>query len=644
MNSFNSFLLFNAIAIFILGSMAYQSKKRHSLNKIWGILSLVLFFWLSTMFMALFVSLKHYSLIWFRIANLILIFFPPLFLHLILVFLDELYKSKKILRFVYGLSTVLFILAIILPENFIKKVTPKLSFQTYPVTDWLYNFFIAIFTIVVTYGFYRLLKRFLGKSEFKRNQARYIFIGWVFGIAGIASFFPLSLGIAIYPLGNYFILTFALITSYAIAKHHLMDIDMVINKAVVFAYLIGLILLSHTGLVYLFYKKLGFEYAMASFASAGAILLILVLFIRFKDTLNIAKKLNDIIYGSRYHYKRVIEKLNKMAMVTFDFDSLINYIIEILVNNLGVSQISILLIDKHRGLYEIRASSGLPKEVVRNFSLPSNSELVTWLKKHYDTFALDNTKKRPPEEGFKVIAKDLKGLETTRSIPLFYKKELLGILNLGEKKDGKPFNQEEMDIINSFVKQIVIHIKNALLYEDSITDGLTKLFHHEYFYHRLKEEIDRVKRYQHPLSLFMMDIDHFKNYNDMYGHQAGDKVLKEIANLLRANVRNVDIVARYGGEEFCVIAPETNRKGAELLAERIRRLVLERTSVLQQEEEQTKKHFRRKSRGAKGISISIGVSVFERSEQDLDRHRFIKQADEALYIAKNKGGNKTIIL
>jgi len=112
---------------------------------------------------------------------------------------------------------------------------------------------------------------------------------------------------------------------------------------------------------------------------------------------------------------------------------------------------------------------------------------------------------------------------------------------------------------------------NVKLHELSITDGLTGAFNHKYFYEKLTEEMKRAERYGHPLSIIMSDIDHFKDYNDAHGHVAGDSVLKGVVSCIRRNVREQDIVARYGGEEFSVILPETGKKEAVDLAERIRR-------------------------------------------------------------------------
>lgn len=151
-------------------------------------------------------------------------------------------------------------------------------------------------------------------------------------------------------------------------------------------------------------------------------------------------------------------------------------------------------------------------------------------------------------------------------------------------------------------------------------DGLTQVYNHRYFHDSLKNELKKARSSGYPLSIILMDIDYFKHYNDLYGHQAGDEILKNIAMILKRNVRKEDIVARYGGEEFAVILPNTTEKEAVSIAEVIRRDV-----------EQTK--FPGEENQPNGrITASIGISTFPHKAQN--EVELIKSADDALYRAK----------
>ena len=164
------------------------------------------------------------------------------------------------------------------------------------------------------------------------------------------------------------------------------------------------------------------------------------------------------------------------------------------------------------------------------------------------------------------------------------------------------------------------------LQELAITDDLTKLFNSRHFYSQLENEIHRYNRYQRPLSLLMIDVDFFKEFNDTCGHLAGDRILNKIAQLIVACLRNLDTAYRYGGEEFTVILPETTCDSAMRVAERINQVVHDEAFEVVTD---------------KKISVSIGVTQFSPGETISE---FIRRADKAMYIAKEEGRNRTVLL
>jgi diguanylate cyclase (GGDEF)-like protein len=153
----------------------------------------------------------------------------------------------------------------------------------------------------------------------------------------------------------------------------------------------------------------------------------------------------------------------------------------------------------------------------------------------------------------------------------------------------------------------------------AVTDELTGLKNRRALQVRLEEEFRLSRRYEHPLSLLMIDVDHFKKFNDTYGHLAGDEILKGVALWLRDLVRTTDLVARFGGEEFAVLLPNTDLGGALLLAERVRAAIARPRPDL------------------KLVTISIGVSSLTTDHSDVNA--FLSDADEALYQAKAAGRN-----
>ncbi len=167
------------------------------------------------------------------------------------------------------------------------------------------------------------------------------------------------------------------------------------------------------------------------------------------------------------------------------------------------------------------------------------------------------------------------------------------------------------------------HLKRELQ-NLAITDGLTKLYNSRHFYHELEMELERSQRYHHPLSLVIMDIDLFKQYNDRYGHLEGDRVLSKLGKAIRQSLRKTDSAYRYGGEEFTVILPETVCKEAESVAERIKAAIEQNT-------------FYPDGGDPTHITVSVGVTQYLPGEKVTD---LVKRADKALFLSKNQGRNR----
>jgi len=168
----------------------------------------------------------------------------------------------------------------------------------------------------------------------------------------------------------------------------------------------------------------------------------------------------------------------------------------------------------------------------------------------------------------------------------------------------------------------------AKLRKLAITDGLTGLFNYRAFRKQLKLEISRSKRFNLPVSLIIMDIDHFKNYNDLFGHPRGDRVLKIFAKLISENIRDLDFLARYGGEEFALILPGTGKKEAGIVAEKIRHLIEDAPFP-----EENKLPGR-------CLTVSLGLASFPKDTDN--ENELIRFADEALYKAKINGRNRWV--
>lgn len=217
---------------------------------------------------------------------------------------------------------------------------------------------------------------------------------------------------------------------------------------------------------------------------------------------------------------------------------------------------------------------------------------------------------------------DLAAYKDYTVLPLMIHKQTLGYLVAGGIKE------EDLDKFHILTQQFLLGIKRALLYkkvqELTITDTLTQVFNRRHLLDRLNEEMERSKKFNYNLSFLMADIDHFKKYNDHYGHLVGDAILRETSRTIKENLRQIDFMGRYGGEEFLIILTMTDKEQAKFAAERIRQAV-------------EHKHIKAYDEDLK-VTISIGISTFPADANDTPL--LIDRADGALYQAKHKGRNK----
>ncbi|HNX81405.1 MAG TPA: GGDEF domain-containing protein [Candidatus Omnitrophota bacterium] len=216
---------------------------------------------------------------------------------------------------------------------------------------------------------------------------------------------------------------------------------------------------------------------------------------------------------------------------------------------------------------------------------------------------------------------------------------LVGYLVLPLEIEGKPVGylaalgvpDDQKEKFHILAHQFMLGIKRVLLYqriqELAITDSLTGTFSRRYYLERFSEELERSKRFNFKFAFLMVDIDRFKDCNDKYGHLVGDAILKEVAKVIKDNIRLIDSVGRYGGEEFLIILTETDLNGARFAAERIRQAMeMKRIRVYDEELR---------------VTISIGISVFPDDADDMTH--LIEKADRALYRAKQTGRNRVCV-
>ncbi|MBU1615714.1 sensor domain-containing diguanylate cyclase, partial [bacterium] len=290
------------------------------------------------------------------------------------------------------------------------------------------------------------------------------------------------------------------------------------------------------------------------------------------------------------------------------------------------------LVDEKRGELISKASKGdLPSEILSQDKAKIGKSLLGKVIETGEPLVINNLSKIESQERLPLPEQKVSSLI---SVPLKVEKKTIGVFTCAYSKVME-FEEEQLKFLTLIGSRAALAINNAQLHEEikklAITDGLTGLYNYRYFRESLGKEIGRCKRLGSVLSLLLIDADHFKEFNDTYGHQEGDNVLQKLGMLLNFQARTADVVARYGGEEFVIIAPGTSKEGGLILGERTREKVEE--NLLTSEE-----------RAWFGMTspptISIGVACFP--DDASNEEELVKCADRALYEAKETGRNKVV--
>ncbi|MFQ5585650.1 MAG: diguanylate cyclase [Thermodesulfobacteriota bacterium] len=309
------------------------------------------------------------------------------------------------------------------------------------------------------------------------------------------------------------------------------------------------------------------------------------------------------------------------------YDTILNKSAELV----GAEQGSLMMLDGKDKTLAVKATKGIDKRILEKVKVKVGEGISGTVI----------------EKGIAIIVKDIESELSARksrpryktgsfvSLPLKVESRTVGVINISDKITGEVFSEDDLQLLQSFACYASIALERGAYYrmseelkKISVTDALTGLLNRRYFQERLFEEVERSKRQNKPFTLFIIDIDDFKAFNDRYGHLAGDEALKRVAHAIRDAVRSIDVVSRLGGEEFSAILPYTTKTAAYVIAERIRRGVEE------------VRFMGENIPPDQWLSISLGVAEFPVDANTIDE--LIDKADKAMYLAKARGKNRVI--
>jgi len=461
-----------------------------------------------------------------------------------------------------------------------------------------------------------------------RNRTMYLIVGW-----GIVSFYspvnasvPLLAGL---PTDHISTLANALIIAYAIGRYNLLDIKLVARRGLAYFILIGSLIGTYIGAIFLGFWLFPEQPVSSIVSIATVIALLLALMARpLRHVLQDA--VDRFFYRGTYEHRRALLSFSSKMGGILNLDELAKEMLPAMTKALNITQASLLLEDIGSGDFTVyfahpKAKSELSDEL--RFS--ADNPIVVWLEKETSPLALKQIDNIPEFKALWQVEKEKLAISHLELLcPIRSRGRLIGILAMDRKRSGGLYSQEDIELVMSLAGQASIIIENAQLYTQATiranTDGLTGLYNHRHFHESLEQEIARGARFGTMFSVIMLDIDLFKVYNDIYGHLAGDQILRKMGELIKDSVRKLDIPFRYGGEEFTVILPSARLDDAYKVAERVRRAIELKASI-------------------KAMSVTVSLGVASWPSDGVTKEEIIGCADAALYRAKQTGRNRTCL-
>jgi diguanylate cyclase (GGDEF)-like protein len=302
------------------------------------------------------------------------------------------------------------------------------------------------------------------------------------------------------------------------------------------------------------------------------------------------------------------------------------------VEVLGAERASLLVLEEDSQELAFKASCGLSEEIVNSARMRLGEGIAGAVLERGEPLLVADI-----NDDAWVAARAQGSCRTDSfiSFPIQIGGRRIGVINVADRITGESYGISDLNWLKSIAPHAAAALERIDLREKaqrfqlmSITDPLTGLLNRRYLEERFAEEVERSKRYHYPLSFLMIDIDGFKSYNDTFGHQAGDDILRATGQCISGSLRNFDVAARYGGEEFSIVLPETEITAATALAERLRREVERQLSA-------------ESPVARRPVTISVGVASLGAALQTT--HKVIRAADQALYAAKKQGKNRVIV-
>ena len=326
-----------------------------------------------------------------------------------------------------------------------------------------------------------------------------------------------------------------------------------------------------------------------------------------------------------------VHDIAKALTSTLQIDQVLKTIMEKVNDLMSPDTWSLLLVDSNTRELYFQVATGAGADKLKDVRLKMGEGIAGWVAQTGEAAIVPDVRKDPRFAGH---VDELTNMLTNSIIcvPIRTKERVLGVIEIVNYVGKRDFETEDVALLQAMADYAAIALENAMhvqrIHELTITDDVTSLYNARHLNFVLETEIYRSNRYHYEFSLIFIDLDHFKEVNDTYGHLAGSKLLRELADVIRGGLRMIDHAFRYGGDEFVVLLPQTSKEAATVVARRLRARVNE-TTFLQEEDLNLK------------ITASLGMATFPADATT--KAEMIRLADEAMYLVKNTSRNNIAV-
>jgi len=399
---------------------------------------------------------------WVKLLHAGAILLPVLFLHFIFVLLNYTRGEKRFLKTIYVISCIIFFS--LFTKLFIKDVVFKPPFGYYAVPGTAYHIFTLTFFVCIGYAHYKIAKVYKRLTGLKKNQIKYVLIASIVGFTGGSTVFLPVFNFKIFPIGNYFVLFYTVVISYAIVKHRLMDISFVVKKGATYAYAYLLLLIPLSVLILYLQKS---SFGRMSFSFLVSILCVIFIAAYFFPRLKIQaeKTIEQYLFKNKYDYKKTISDLSRAMVSILNIHELCRKIITTTTEAMRVNRASIFILDEEDGCYRLYDSIGLSDAEGMN-SYPKDDPLFQWIAGQHEIFIREELERYSSDPATHSVTETLKKMGSEICLPLVAKQKLIGIINLGMKGKGEMYTHEDLELLNTLSNQATVALENARLYED----------------------------------------------------------------------------------------------------------------------------------------------------------------------------------